>query len=37
VTPVPGGLIVPEESNDATSAATETSVWKDRQSNSGSQ
>jgi hypothetical protein len=43
LTPVPGGLIVPEketESGSATNAASsgnETSVWKDRESSSGSQ
>ena len=37
LTPIPGGLIVPEKSQDATSASSETSVWKDRNSSSGSQ
>ncbi len=42
VTPVPGGLIVPEKENgskgsaDAASASTETSVWKDRRSGDSS-
>jgi predicted RNase H-like nuclease (RuvC/YqgF family) len=42
ITPVPGGLIVPEENTDsrgsaeAASASNETSVWKNRQSGSSS-
>ena len=42
ITPVPGGLIVPEEGMDsggaaeAASASTETSVWDDRRSGSSS-